>query len=77
VSRSDELPSDDPPPMHPLENPVIWLLVQVAEYTLVILLLRWILPDTTSFWIGFAILILIFIGLTLANYAIRRRFIPR
>lgn len=65
------------PPMHPLENPVIWLLLQVAEYTLVILLFRWLFPDEVPFWIGFTLLVLLIAVLTVVNIAIRRRFIPR
>jgi protein-S-isoprenylcysteine O-methyltransferase Ste14 len=65
------------PPMHPLENPVIWLLIQVAEFTVATLLLRWLLPDSVPIWIGIVLLFLVVAGLTWADYAIRRRFIPR
>ena len=65
------------PPIHPLENPVIWILIQVAEYTVAILLLRWILPDQVPFWVGLALWLLLVAVLTWANYAIRRRFIAR
>lgn len=63
--------------MHPLENPVVWILLQVAEYTVAILLLRWILPEQMPFWIGFGLWVMLIVVLTWANYAIRRRFIAR
>jgi hypothetical protein len=77
VSTPDELPPDDPSPLHPLENPVIWLLVLVGELTLVTLVLREAMPTTWPFGIRFMIWAVVLAGLTVANYMVRRRFIPR
>jgi hypothetical protein len=75
--RSTGMSTPEPiPPLHPLENPVIWLLLQVAEYTVVILLFRWLLPDGMPLWIGFALFGVLIAVLTVVNIAIRRRFIP-
>jgi hypothetical protein len=68
---------EDIPPLRPLENPVVWFLLQVAGYAVATLVFRRVLPDEFPFWVGFALWILLIIGLTLVNYALRRRFIPR
>jgi hypothetical protein len=77
VSTPLELPPNDQPPMHPLENPVIWLLVLVGELTLVTLVLREVLPTEWPVGVRLAIWAVVLVGLTVANYVVRRRFIPR
>lgn len=65
------------PSMHPLENPFIWFLIQGAEFLIVLLVLRTVFPDHVPFVVGLVIWVAILVGVGFANYAIRRRFIPR
>ena len=65
------------PPIHPLENPIVWLGIQLVELVIVITLFKWLVP---SGWSAGArvILIVAIVGLvTWGNYVVRRRFIPR
>jgi len=68
---------DQAPPMHPLENPFIWFLIQGAEFLIVLLALRTVFPDHVPFVVGLVIWVAVLVGVGSANYAIRRRFIPR
>ena len=70
-------PNEPARPMHPLENPFIWFLIQGAEFLIVLLVLRTVFPDHVPFVVGLVIWIAIFIGVGAGNYALRRRFIPR
>ena len=69
--------TDPAPKMHPLENPFIWFLLQGAEFLIVLLVLQTVVPDHVPFVVGLVIWIAIFVGVGAANYALRRRFIPR
>jgi hypothetical protein len=65
--------------MHPFEVPIIWFGLQLVElFVLIPALLFWV-PDPGA-WpeaARWAIWIVAIIGVTAANYALRRRFIPR
>ena len=65
------------PHVHPLEIPFVWFGLQLVEYAIVWLLMDTFLPETTSAWAAWAIFLVLIVGLTIANYRIRRRFIPR
>ena len=71
---------DDPaPPLHPVEVPVIWFGLQLLELVIVIPTLLFWVPDP-GVWpegVRIAIWVVALAGITAANYAIRRRFIPR
>ena len=85
LRRSDTIPSVDrrrkrnepAPKMHPLENPFIWFLLQGAEFLIVLLVLRTVFPEHMPFVVGLVIWVAILVGVGTANYALRRRFIPR
>ena len=65
------------PPIHPLENPIVWLGIQLVELVIVITLFKWLVP---AGWSAGArvILVVAIVGLvTWGNYVVRRRFIPR
>ena len=65
------------PPIHPLENPIVWLGIQLVELVIVITLFKWLVPSRWSAG-SIAIPILGIVGLvTWGNYVVRRRFIPR
>jgi hypothetical protein len=55
----------------------VWFGLQLIEYGIVWLLLKTFLPATVSPWAAWAIFIVLMVGLTIANYRIRRRSIPR
>ena len=65
------------PRVHPLEIPFVWFGLQLIEYAIVWLLMKTFLPETLSGAVMWAIFIVLMVGLTIANYQIRRRFIPR
>jgi hypothetical protein len=66
-------------PVHPFEVPAIWFGLQLVElFILIPVLLFWI-PDP-GVWpegLRIAIWVVALVGVTVMNYAIRRRFIPR
>ena len=64
------------PKIHPLENPFIWFLVQVAEVVAATALLSLVLPDDLPLAVGLTLFVALVAGLTGLNVAIRRRFIP-
>jgi bacteriorhodopsin len=61
----------------PLENPIVWLGIQLAEVILIVALLRALVPDSWPRWIQFAVGIATLVLVTAANYWFRRRFIPQ
>jgi hypothetical protein len=65
--------------VHPLEVPAIWFGLQLAElFILIPALLFWI-PDP-GVWpeaLRVGIWVVVLVGVTALNYAIRRRYIPR
>jgi drug/metabolite transporter (DMT)-like permease len=65
------------PRVHPLEIPFVWFGLQLAEYTIAWLLITAILPATTPGPVAWALILVLMVGLTILNYRIRRRFIPR
>jgi hypothetical protein len=69
--------SPSEPRIHPLEVPFIWFGLQFLELTIVIPTVLAVVPDAWSEGLQWGVLIAIVVGLTAANYAIRRRFIPR
>jgi hypothetical protein len=67
------------PPMHLLENPSIWFGLQVVEFAVVAVALLFLLPDP-GVWpegLRWAVAAVTLVALTLFNYGLRRRFIPR
>jgi hypothetical protein len=63
--------------MHPLEIPVVWFGIQFVQLAIIGPLLWSFLrddwPNIAAIFISAAVLI----GITVLNYKIRRRFIPR
>lgn len=74
----DPLPDEGSPVprVHPLEIPFVWFGLQLIEYAIVWLLITNFLPEGMpgAVW---ALLLVLMVGLTILNYRIRRRFIPR
>ena len=65
--------------MHPLEVPVVWFGLQLVELFLIVPALLFWVPDPGE-WpeaARWAVWIVALGGITAANYALRRRFIPR
>lgn len=76
MQRTDR-PADEPDAsLHPLEVPFVWLSLQVLEWAVVSLLLRWLLPRDWPFGVYVGIWVALLIGLSVLNYRIRRRFLP-
>lgn len=65
------------PRVHPLEIPFVWFGLQLIEYGIVWLLMTTFLPATVPAWAAWAIFLVLMVALTIANYRIRRRFLPR
>jgi hypothetical protein len=63
--------------IHPLEIPFIWFGLQFLELTIVIPIVLSLVPESWSEGVRWGFLIAVVVGLTVANYAVRRRFIPR
>ena len=55
----------------------MWFGLQLAEYAIVWLLITAILPATTPGPVAWSLILVLMVGLTILNYRIRRRFIPR
>jgi drug/metabolite transporter (DMT)-like permease len=75
----DPLPDEGSPVprVHPLEIPFVWFGLQLIEYAIVLLLITTFLPDSIHGPVGWALLLVLMVGLAILNYRIRRRFIPR
>jgi hypothetical protein len=75
----DPLPDEGSPVprVHPLEIPFVWFGLQLIEYAIVWLLITNFLPEGMLGAVGWALLLVLMVGLTILNYRIRRRFIPR
>jgi hypothetical protein len=65
------------PRVHPLEVPFVWFGIQLIEFAIVLLLMRRFVPEDVPTAVGVTILVVATAGLAIANYRIRRRFIPR
>ncbi len=65
------------PRVHPLEIPFVWFGLQFIELAIVSLLLRAVLPPDWSWGAWVTIWLVLLVALTIVNYRIRRRFIPR
>jgi hypothetical protein len=64
-------------PIHPLEVPFIWFGLQFLELVVVIpALLSWV-PASWSAEVRWGLWIAVIVGLTLGNYLLRRRYLPR
>ena len=79
MTPMDPLPDEGSPVprVHPLEIPFVWFGLQLIEYAIVWLLITTLLPDSMPGPVGWALLLVLMVGLTILNYMIRRRFIPR
>ena len=65
--------------MHPLEYPLIWFGLQAVELLLIVPALLFWVPDP-GVWpeaLRAGVWLVVLIGVTFLNYALRRRFIPR
>lgn len=65
--------------MHPLEYPVVWFGLQAVELLVIVPALLFWVPDP-GVWpeaLRAAVWLVVLIGVTFLNYALRRRFIPR
>jgi hypothetical protein len=78
-SRSQPLPDEGSsvPRAHLLEIPFVWFGLQLLELGVVIVLFRLYLPRDWPWGVYVVIWLVLLIGLTIVNYRIRRRFIPR
>ena len=65
------------PRIHPLEVPFIWFGLQFLELTIVIPVVLSLVPGGWSEGVRWGFLVAVVVALTVANYTIRRRFIPR
>jgi hypothetical protein len=65
------------PRIHPLEIPFVWFGLQWVELAIVFVLLLGVLPSDWSWVATVAIWMVLMVVLTIVNYRIRRRFIPR
>ena len=64
------------PRVHVLEIPVVWFLLQLLEYTLLILVFQSIVPESWPVSIDVSLAVAILGAFAFVNYRIRRRFIP-
>jgi hypothetical protein len=65
------------PRVHPLEIPFVWFGLQLIEFALVWLLISTFVPEDTPSGVGIAAFLAIWVAVSIINYRIRRRFIPR
>jgi hypothetical protein len=65
------------PRVHPLEIPFVWFGLQLIEFALVWLLISTFVPEDTPSGVGIAAFLAIWVPVSIVNYRIRRRFIPR
>jgi len=65
------------PRAHPLEIPFVWFGLQLIEYAIVWGLITTFLPEAMPGPVGWTLFLVLMVGLTILNYRIRRRFIPR
>jgi hypothetical protein len=68
------------PRVHPLEIPFVWFGLQFVELAIVWLLIETFVPKDVRdvpLGVGVAFSLALLIGLSVINYRIRRRFIPR
>jgi len=65
------------PRVHPLEVPFVWFGLQLLELGIVALLFRLYLPRDWPWGVSIAVWLVLLVALTIVNYRIRRRFIPR
>lgn len=65
------------PRVHPLEIPFVWFGIQLIEFGVVLLLMTTFVPEDVPAGVGIAAFIAVWIPVSIANYRIRRRFIPR
>ena len=63
--------------VHPLEIPFVWFGLQFIEFAIVCLLISTFVPDDWPVAVPITLFFVLMVGITVANYRIRRRFIPR
>jgi hypothetical protein len=75
----DPLPDEGSPVprVHPLEIPFVWFGLQLIELGIATVLFRLSLPRDWPSGVYWATWLVLLIGLTIVNYRVRRRFIPR
>jgi hypothetical protein len=65
------------PRIHPLEVPFIWFGIQLIEFAAVWLLVTAVVPQDIPAGVGIAVFLAVWVPVSILNYRIRRRFIPR
>ena len=65
------------PAVHPLEIPFVWFGVQFIEFGIVWMLISTFVPDDWPVVVPITLFFGLMVGISVANYRIRRRFIPR
>jgi hypothetical protein len=65
------------PHVHPLEVPFVWFGIQFIELAIIGPIVWAFLREDWPNIVAIAIALAVLIGLTVLNYKIRRRFIPR
>ena len=65
------------PRIHPLEIPFVWFGIQFIEFAIVFLLISTFVPDDWPVVVPITLFFGLMVGISVANYRIRRRFIPR
>jgi hypothetical protein len=79
MGRMDARPNERSPvpKAHPLEIPFVWFGIQLIEFAAVWLLISTFVPEDTPAGVGIAAFLAIWVAVSIINYRIRRRFIPR
>ena len=79
MTRWSRLPTSDArvPRIHPLEIPFVWFGIQFIEFAIVFLLISTFVPDDWPVVVPITLFFGLMVGISVANYRIRRRFIPR
>ncbi len=62
---------------HPLEIPFVWFGIQFIEFAIVWMLISTFVPEDWPVVVPITLFFGLMIGISVANYRIRRRFIPR
>jgi hypothetical protein len=65
------------PRIHPLEIPFVWFGIQFIEFAIVWMLISTFVPEDWPVVVPITLFFGLMVGISVANYRIRRRFIPR
>jgi hypothetical protein len=65
------------PRVHPLEVPFVWFGIQFIEFAIVWVLISTFVPEDWPVGVPITLFFVLMAGIAVANYRIRRRFIPR